>query len=316
MKPPFALGHFVDGGERFTGIVADGTVARVADLLDGWSDAGIDALFEDWDAHIAALGEHVDTLATRTDLPIWPEAALERLAPVVPRQLFGAGMNYRTHVVELMVDSGLNTREEAMAIMDERAQSGVPLVWAGLTSSICGPDDEIRLRDDVEQNDWELELAVVIGRPARRVGKAEALDVVAGYSIVNDITARDLVGREDAGPVSVDWLRAKCSPTYKPIGPYVVPAAFVPDPQDLVIELRLNGEVMQHESTTDMIFDVATLVSFLSHEVQLLPGDVLMTGSPRGNGTHYERFLRDGDVIEGEIGGFGVQRTPCVVARS
>jgi 2,4-diketo-3-deoxy-L-fuconate hydrolase len=313
---PFALGHFVDDDDRFTGIVAGGTVARVADLLAGWADAGIDGLFGEWDAHIAALREHVDTLPHRTDVPTWPEAALRRLAPLAPRQLFGAGMNYRTHVVDLMVDSGLNTREEAMAMMDERAQSGVPLVWAGLTSSICGPDDEVQLRDDVEQNDWELELAVVIGKAARGVSKAEALDYVAGYSIVNDITARDLVGRNDAGPVSVDWLRSKCSPTYKPIGPYVVPAAFVPDAQDLVIELRLNGEVMQHESTADMIFDVATLVSFLSHEVQLLPGDVLMTGSPAGNGTHHGRFLRDGDIIEGEIAGFGVQRTACVVARS
>ena len=107
---------------------------------------------------------------------------------------------------------------------------------------------------------------------------------MAGWTIANDLTARDFVGRDDLGPVGADWLQSKCAPTYKPIGPYVVPAAFVEDPQDLRIQLRLNGELMQDETTADMIFDVASLIAFASRQAQLLPGDVVLTGSPAGNG--------------------------------
>ncbi len=191
-------------------------------------------------------------------------------------------MNYRTHVVQLFVDQGEGSRpgmtaeeirEEAERMMDERAASGVPFVFAGLPTAICGPDDDIHLRKDSERNDWELELAAVIGRPARGVSAEDALSYVAGWTIVNDLTSRDLIRRADVGPIGADFLRAKLAPTYKPTGPYVVPATFVDDPQDLTITLRLNGEVMQHESTADMVFDVATLISYCSRQAQLLPGD-------------------------------------------
>ena len=237
--------------------------------------------------------------------------------------MFLAGMNYRSHVIQLMVDQGTGSRpdmtedeirEEAAAMMDARAASGVPFVFSGLLSSICGPDDEIRLRRDSQQSDWELELAAVIGRHARNVSREQALDHVAGWTIVNDLTCRDLIRRTDSGPMGVDFLRAKMSPTYKPVGPYVVPAAFVEDPQDLQITLRLNGETFQNESTRDMVFDVASLVAYASEQAELLPGDLLLTGSPAGNGTHYGRFLRDGDQIEAEITGLGTQRNRCVAA--
>ena len=306
--PDIAFGRFVNGGDPFTGVVADGRVAAVADLLDGWVDTGVEGLLPDWDAHVDQLRRHVADPAVLAH----DESALRRLQPIAPRQLLGAGMNYRKHVIDLMVDSGLNTRDEAAAIMDERAQSGTPLVFAGLPSSMCGPDDDIRLRPDSDTSDWELELGAVIARTPHHVSREEALAHVAGWTIVNDLTARNFVPRTDAGPVSVDWLRSKCAPTYKPTGPYVVPAACVGDPQDLRITLKLNGETMQDESTADMIFGAAALISYLSHEVALLPGDLVMTGSPAGNGTHHDRFLRDGDQIEATISGLGVQRNRCV----
>ena len=105
---------------------------------------------------------------------------------------------------------------------------------------------------------------------------------MAGWTVANDLTARDFVGRDDLGPVGADWLQSKCAPTYKPVGPYLVPAAFVEDPQDLRIQLRLNGELMQDETTADMIFDVASLVAFASRQAQLLPGDVRPDGLARG----------------------------------
>ena len=162
------------------------------------------------------------------------------------------------------------------------------------------------------QPDWELELAVIIGKPARHVRRENALDYVAGYTIVNDITNRDLVFRKDAGTWERTGSRPKASPGYLPIGPYLVPAAFVADPQNLQITLKLNGQMMQDESTADMIFGVARIIEYLSKHVQLWPGDLIATGSPAGNGTHYNRFLKPGDVMEGSITGLGTQRNPCI----
>ncbi|MFL5847058.1 MAG: fumarylacetoacetate hydrolase family protein [Solirubrobacteraceae bacterium] len=305
----FALGRFAAQGAPFTGVVSGTRVGRLTDLLPGLDDAGIPSLFADWDANVQGIASAIEAGA---ELP-WNESELIRLAPLAPPQLFGAGMNYRKHVVDLMVDKQMSTREEAEAVMDERAASGTPFVFLATPSAICGPDDDVVLRPDSEESDWELELGAVIARPIRNVSREEALECVAGWTIVNDLTARNFVPRTDAGPVSVDWLRSKCAPTYKPTGPYLVPAACAPDPSEFTITLRLNGETMQHESTKDMIFDVATLISYLSHEVELLAGDVIMTGSPAGNGTHHGRFLREGDVLEGEIAPLpGMLRNRCV----
>jgi 2,4-diketo-3-deoxy-L-fuconate hydrolase len=177
---------------------------------------------------------------------------------------------------------------------------------------VTGPYDPIILPRNAQQPDWELELAVVIGRRARHVRRDEALDYVAGYTIANDITNRDLVFRTDLKAIGTDWLRGKSMPSFLPMGPCLVPAAFAGDPQDLQITLKLNGQVMQDESTADMIFGVARLIEDLSSYVQLWPGDLIITGSPSGNGTHYNRYLRPGDVIESSITGLGMQRNECI----
>src|SRR4051812_9222090 len=132
----FALGRFVTDGDPFTGVVAGGRVGRVAALLHDWHDNGIESLFADWDANVGSIGT---ALATEGDLT-WDEAELIRLAPLQPRQLFGAGMNYRKHVVDLMVDKEKWTREDAEAAMDERAASGTPFVFVATPAAICGPD--------------------------------------------------------------------------------------------------------------------------------------------------------------------------------
>jgi 2-keto-4-pentenoate hydratase/2-oxohepta-3-ene-1,7-dioic acid hydratase in catechol pathway len=164
------------------------------------------------------------------------------------------------------------------------------------------------------QHDWELELAVVIGTPARHVAPRDALRHVAGYTICNDITTRDLVYRDDLKKIGTDWLAAKNAPTFTPTGPFLVPAHYAADPGDLRITLRHNGVTRQDESTSDMIFDVATLISYTSSLVSLAPGDLLMTGSPAGNGAHWGVYLRHGDVIDSEITGLGHQRNACVDA--
>ncbi len=320
---PFGLGRFAGPDGTFTGLVVGEAVARLSCVRDGLSD-GLPpvAVLARWDELADDLSRAAEQ-AVRGGLETQPVTSLRRLTPVEPRQLLAAGLNYRTHVIDLMVDQRVGSRPgmgvdeiraEATAVMDERTRSGVPFLWVGLPTSVCGPDDDIILRADSERTDWELELAAVIGVPARDVPRDDALSCVAGWTVANDLTARDFVGRDDLGPVGADWLQSKCAPTYKPIGPYLVPAALVEDPQALQIQLRLNGELMQDETTADMIFDVASLIAFASRQAQLLPGDVVLTGSPAGNGSHYDRWLRPGDVMEGSITGLGTQRSRVVSA--
>ena len=339
MRGVFKLGRFsAPGRPAFAAMVVGEQVFPLEDLSAAAAARGLtlggdqspNGIFEQWADNFPVLQRLAGDIARGgpndrdlSALAIGLEG-LEVLLPLQPRQIFCAGANYRKHVVDLLVDRGLagdpkaseaELRANAERIMDVRAASGRPFVFIALPSALVGPYDTVELPYDVAQPDWELELAVVIGRSARRVSRAEALDHVAGYTIANDITARDLVARPDAPGLGADWMAAKGSPSFLPIGPYVVPAAFVGDPQNLGIKLKLNGQVMQDESTADMIYSVAQIIEHVSRHVRLLPGDVICTGSPAGNGSHFNRFLQDGDVIEGEITGLGKQRNLCVAER-
>ncbi|HEY8509347.1 MAG TPA: fumarylacetoacetate hydrolase family protein, partial [Steroidobacteraceae bacterium] len=139
-----------------------------------------------------------------------------------------------------------------------------------------------------------------------------AMEFVAGYMLVNDITVRELVARPDLPRLGSDWLQSKNSPGFLPTGPFLVPAEFVPDPYAIRLQLRLNGELMQDELTSDMIFDIATQIEYISRHAQLLPGDLICTGTPAGCGTRYQRFLQPGDVLECSAEGLGTQRTVCI----
>src|SRR5512146_915827 len=268
-----------------------------------------------WGAVLPALGA-----VTGDPAAAWrPLAAASLHSPVEPRQVFQAGANYRTHVIDLAAAhhdgsdgrSVEQVRADAAAAMDARL-SGSPFVFTGLPSAICGPYDDVVLPRDASQPDWELELAAVIGRRSRRLSVAEALDAVAGWVIVNDLTLRDKVFRRDAGALGADWLAAKNSPTFLPAGPVIVPRPSIPDPGDLRITLRLNGQVMQDESTKDMLFDVARIIAHCSSVATLLPGDLVLTGSPAGNGLAHGRLLRPGDLMESAIAGLGAQANRCV----
>ena len=318
---PFALGTFSFADTApFPGLVVDDLVLDLSSLPAPLGASTTRALLEDWDRALPILRR----LAARTDDGSWlPLARLRVHPPVEPRQILQAGANYRTHVIELTLvhraadDSRTEpeARAAAHAEVDRRAIEGEPYVFTGLPSSLTGAYDDLPLPDWTEQVDWELELCAVIAKPAYRVAPDEALDHVGAYTIANDITARDAVFRADLGPIGVDWRRGKNLPGFTPLGPFLVPANHVGVPDDLRVTLRLNGEVKQDESTKDMLFDVARLVSYASRTTQLLPGDLLLTGSPAGNGIHWGRLLRDGDVMESTISGLGGQRTRCVAAQ-
>jgi len=291
---------------------------RILDLSARPETAGtgtVTELLEHWETVLPVLA----AVAADPRAPWRPLAGASLYSPVEPRQVFQAGANYRTHVIDLAVAhhdgsdgrSAEQARADAAAAMDTRL-SHPPFVFTGLPSAICGPYDDVVLPRDGEQPDWELELAAVIGRPTRRVAVTEALDAVAGWVIVNDLTLRDKVFRVDAGPLGADWLAAKNSPTFLPAGPLLVPRTAIPDPGDLQITLRLNGQVMQDESTKDMIFDVPRIIAHCSQVATLLPGDLVLTGSPAGNGLAHGRLLRPGDLMESAITGLGSQANRCV----
>ena len=325
----FSLGTFSQGdGARFAGLCFGERVIALREVHEQagqagarWArDASVLDLLQDWDASLAALQRLADRLTPQHEAAR-PMADLHVHPPVdLPRQVLCTGANYRKHVVDLTIDMGVGPeglagdelRRWAEKMMDERAASGEPYAFPKLPSAITGAFDPIVLPATTAQPDWELELAVIIGRPARHVRREDALQHVAGYAIVNDVSARDLIARTDYKMLGTDWLRSKSPPSFMPFGPVLVPACFVPDPQNLRLTLKLNGQTMQDESTSDMLFDVARQIEYLSRHVQLWPGDLIATGSPAGNGTHYGRYLRHGDVVDAAIEGLGAQRNVCV----
>ncbi len=228
-------------------------------------------------------------------------------APVAPRQVFCTIANYRSGVAQAASLEPAGVRERC----DLRVREGEPYVALKLPSTVIGPYDAIALPAHAQRPDWEVELGVVIGRAARDVDVARAMDHVAGYTVVNDITLRDLVARADPAGMGTDWIQSKCAPGFLPTGPFLVPASHVPDPYALALRLSLNGAVMQSEGASDMLFDIAAQIAYLSRHVQLLPGDLICTGSPAGFGQHYGRFLAPGDVVEASIDGLGSQRNVC-----
>ncbi|MBS99848.1 MAG: 5-carboxymethyl-2-hydroxymuconate isomerase [Oceanospirillaceae bacterium] len=333
----YSLGTFsIAGSPPFPGLVIDKRVIALHMLAPLCKTLGVELfgagsmleLLEYWRFNEKALQSAVDTLvadpasALLTDVAV-PVSRLKVHAPIQnPRQFFCAGANYRKHVIDLIVDQNRDPaaaalteterRAYAEALMDQRASEGTPYIFTQPVTSICGPYDDVMLQQGLEQPDWELELAVVIGRDTFQVSEEDALEHVAGYTIVNDISNRELVHRTDLKAIGSDWVMGKGLPTYSPMGPFIVPASQIADPQQLQITLKLNGEVMQDESTADMIFPVAKLIAYLSSRIRLLPGDILITGSPSGNGSHYNRFLRPGDKLESSILGLGVQRNCCI----
>jgi len=282
-------------------------------------DRGVLALLDDWDKALPRL----EAIAL-AGVGARDAAAVEFAAPYLPRQIFCTGANYRRHVIGLIMgDSAMRTAEheglgdeerraQVEKMMDERANNELPYCFIKLPSCVTGPQDEVILPRNVAKPDWELELGVVIGKRAHHVTPEQAMAHVAGYVVVNDVTAREHIFRRDKSAIGADWLSGKCFPTFLPFGPMIVPRQFVADPYDLNIRLSVNGTVYQDESTRDMMIGIERQIAFLSDRVILMPGDVICTGSPYGNGSAFGVFLQPGDVMEGTISGLGTQRNRCV----
>jgi 2-keto-4-pentenoate hydratase/2-oxohepta-3-ene-1,7-dioic acid hydratase in catechol pathway len=231
-------------------------------------------------------------------VPTGETAAVERiLAPLEPRAILCIGLNYRRHAAE--TGAAIPT---------------YPVLFMKSPGAVQHPEAPIILPTTLasHQVDYEGELAVVIGRTCRNVARAEALEVVLGYTCANDVSARDWQKQQRLG--GGQWCRGKSFDSFAPLGPCLVSAAAIPDPQALGLQTRLNGETVQAASTADMIFPVAEIIEFLSASTTLLAGTVILTGTPSGVGMAADppRWLRSGDTVEVEIDGIGVLRNPVI----
>lgn len=272
-----------DGG--LAGLV-DGRIVQYSE----WRDQGLDSV----DALVAAGPQAwkavEDRLRQRDTTGV--DAAEVALGPPLrrPSKIVCVGLNYRDHAAETSLE------------VPER-----PLLFSKFSSSLIGPGEPITWPAGLtEQVDWEAELAVVIGRTLREADPETALDAIFGYTAANDVSARDLQFSDG------QWMRAKSLDTFCPLGPAVVTADEVSDPQALRVRARVNGETMQSGSTQDMVFGVAEILSFCSRSFTLLPGDLVLTGTPPGVGAFRSPpvFLRAGDRVEVEVEWIGTLANP------
>lgn len=235
--------------------------------------------------------------ATKTDAPRVPLSAVTVLAPIPEpqRDIFCVGKNYFAHAAEFH-SSGFDSsgKEEVPS---------APVIFTKATTSVVGPGaDVLGSLDHTDSVDYEGELGVVIGRRAFQVSKADAMDYVFGYVVVNDVTSRELQRRHN------QWVIGKGIDTFCPMGPYLVTADEVDDVKALELETRINGETRQKALVSDLIFDIPTLIETMSRTMTLLPGDIIATGTPVGVGIGFKppKYLQAGDLMEVSITGLGV----------
>jgi 2,4-diketo-3-deoxy-L-fuconate hydrolase len=312
----FGVGTFALGEDKFTALVVDDRVYDLRGILG--EDVTTRTLFDDWDSNFDQLETIASTLDPARGVPL---EQVKPLPPVEPSQIFCAGANYYTHTIEMSTTLLRNNPDEtrsdaelhqvAVEIADQVKASGQPFVFSGQPSALTGARDDIVLWGPGVEHDWELEVAVVIGKPAVRIKPEDAMSHIAGYTMCNDVSTRDVMFRPNFA--LTDFLMSKNRPTFFPLGPYIVPRQFIEDHNELRIHLSVNGEVMQDGSLSDLIYGIEELVAYVSHVAELRPGDIVLTGTPSGNaGAHGNRWLKPGDVIDSEVPGLGRQRNRCV----
>ncbi|NIZ12612.1 fumarylacetoacetate hydrolase family protein [Phaeobacter sp. HF9A] len=275
------LRYGAPGAEKPGLMHSDGTLRDLSGVIDDLSGANLSP---------EALAKLADTDAST--LPV--VEGNPRLGPPIANtgKFICIGLNYADHAAE----SGMDVPPE-------------PVIFMKATSAICGPNDPIIIPRGSEKTDWEVELAVIIGKPAKYVSEEEAMDYVAGYTVTNDVSERAFQA-ERAG----QWTKGKSCDNFGQIGPWLVTKDEVADPQNLAMWLTVNGETMQNGSSKTMVYGVAHLVHYLSQFMTLHPGDVISTGTPPGVGLGMKppRYLKAGDVVELGIEGLGQQRQDVV----
>ena len=314
----FKLGRFAQSGRTFLGVVVnDATVAEIP----ASAGTSLKSIIADYAKHRAMLRDLATKARAGKGAGIHDLKSLDTLPPIPdPLSMLNAAVNYVEHGNEMARGGGAPAAApkppDAIPGIWERRPNDTrqnPYLFPKLPAAITGDGDPIRLPAGRDRIDWECELAVVIGRTADHVTADQAKDYVFGYTLMNDVSDRG--GRADARHGS-DWLLGKSHPTFAPLGPFVVPQEFVPDPQKMPIKFTLSGKVMQDSNTDRMTHTVHELVSYASNIITLQPGDIVATGSPAGVGTARETpiYMKAGDTSSCTIGNIGTLTNPVVAA--
>ncbi len=286
----FSLVTFLDGDTPRPGLLVGDRVADlVAARLPSSSATGsLVDLLGIWDAAQPALSELAERVSLgRGDLPTHDLKSVRLCAPLLyPGAIFCAAANYTDHMKEMNPDRPIPDKNTTRPYFFTKSPR----------HTVIGPGEPIRLPATSTQIDWEAEIGVVIGRVASRVSVDQAMSHVAGYTILNDLSARDLTPRTD-WRFGNDWFRGKSFDTAAPMGPWITPASEVPDPHRLGIRLWVNDELKQDSSSTCMLFTIPEQIAYLSEQLTLQPGDVIATGTPAGVGRPRGTYLERGDRV-------------------
>ncbi len=296
------LAHYLKGGKEVRVGVVNGD--KLYDLSESTGPVGteeptstattIDSLLEA--ERLDGLLKSADRLTTGEGLPL---SELKLKPPVLsPEKILLVAVNYRSHSKEQNI---------------QPPQS--PYFFTKFRNALIGPGDPIILPKVSSKVDWEVELAVIIGRGGKYITRQRAGEHIAGYAVANDVSFRDLQyppgWPEKLNPYGMNWVKGKALDSSFPLGPWLVTKDEVPDPQNLRLRLRVNGETKQDSNTSDTVFDIGQLIEYVSAGMTLRPGDVISTGTPLGVSLWgAQRFLQDGDVVEAEVEGIGVLRNP------
>jgi 2-keto-4-pentenoate hydratase/2-oxohepta-3-ene-1,7-dioic acid hydratase in catechol pathway len=302
---PYKLLSYQAGNTARSGILVGEGVYDAAKVTGVAAHSSVMGILDDWSrAHrvLAQAAKRIETGKSRAKGMPLKRARL--LAPILyPGNIYCAGANYTDHMAEMARAQG-QTPGPTMKELGEKPWHFVK----SSRSSVVGPGARVKLPIYSQMVDWEVELAAVIGKVAKDVPVEKALDHVAGYTIANDLSARDVMKREKnpaTSPFHYDWLSQKCFDGSCPLGPWIVPASDIAYPQNLALKLWVNDTLMQDSLTSKMIFSTAEQIAMLSSRVTLYPGDLVLTGTPAGVGTPRRLFLKPGDKVKLWIEGIG-----------
>jgi 2-keto-4-pentenoate hydratase/2-oxohepta-3-ene-1,7-dioic acid hydratase in catechol pathway len=289
----YKLVTFESAGEPRAGMVVNDNVFDIAALTGNPEYASLLGVLADWPAADARLRRAADSSASTGGMPL-PQVKL--LAPITrPGAIYCAGANYADHALEM---AKLHNRPIEP---DPHTLGLKPWHFIKVSHTVAAPGDVIDITSASKTMDWEVELAAVIGRPAKNVSIERALDYVAGYTIANDLSARDMGNREQisaGSPFKADWVAHKSFDGSCPMGPWMVPASEIGDPHNLGMKLWVNDVIKQDSNSGQMIFNINEQIAQLSSRITLHPGDVIMTGTPAGVGAARKEFLKAGDTVK------------------
>jgi len=309
----FKLGTFAKPGSKpFAAIVLGDDVHNLKAMHGGKLSAtdSIDGLLEDWDRNFAALQEIVARI-TKDGPESTKLAGLQALPPVRrPGKMFYAAQNFQEHVDE-MIRAGM-TPAGGPKFSGDKSTSH-PYLFLKAPSTLAGAYDDIEIPRGMKKIDWEAEIALAIGRRGKHIKAERALDHVAGFMTTNDVSCRDMQIRTDRPALRSDWLGGKSHDNFAPMGPFLVPRAFVPNAMNLFIRLTVHGEVKQNGNTSQFIYTPEEQIEYASNILSLEAGDIFSCGTCGGVGQGTNTFLKAGDVMETEVEGLGKMRNRMVV---